>query len=190
MTESLFHRVTGTAASLRSASRSARMRPAAKDKPSWLSRATRSAASGPCGQAEPPVPHCRQSTSGVQLFRGHYTSMCSSRTRSSLFILRNGGGNDLFAKVPAELSGRPKVDFATDHLRKLHLHANQAEVSRAETFFELHEQVDIAVIPKSIRQNRSEQRQLPDVISLTKRRNRFTRNFDRNRNHPSVLHLK
>jgi hypothetical protein len=28
------------------------------------------------------------------------------------------------------------------------------------------------------------------VISLTKRRNRFTRNFDRNRNHPSVLHLK
>jgi hypothetical protein len=36
--------------------------------------------------------------------------------------------------VPAELSGRPKVDFATDHLRKLHLHANQAEVSRAQTF--------------------------------------------------------
>ena len=57
------------------------------------------------------------------------SSMCCSRIRSVSFILNRSRGQDLLAKVTAQVARRSNVNLAAQQFGQLHLHARQTKRS-------------------------------------------------------------
>jgi hypothetical protein len=75
--------------------------------------------------------------------------MCCSRIRSAFRILDTGCGEYFVAEIAAKLVGGAQINFpATKKFRKLSLHSSQIEETREIARLELHQEVDIAILPK------------------------------------------
>src|SRR5215212_5665500 len=77
------------------------------------------------------------------------SSMCRSRTSSSLRILHRSRIQHLLAEVPAQVLWRAQVYLPPpQHLRKLLLHPSKPEEARCVPFLEFDEHVYVTVRPE------------------------------------------
>src|SRR5579864_8238369 len=92
--------------------------------------------------------------------------MCLSRTASGLGIQNERAAHDFVTEIPAEIHGRPHVDFSpSEQPAQFRLDIRKPEEADALLRLELDENVDVAGIRKPARQHGPEQRQLPDAIA-------------------------
>lgn len=71
-----------------------------------------------------------------------------------------------------EEPGSVEIHLPSEYLRELIFHGQEGE-PRNVTGLELHEDVDIALRSEVGSQNRTEQRELPDMMTATERRDRL-----------------
>lgn len=89
--------------------------------------------------------------------------MCTRRTRSSAskleaFILGEGGGDYLFAKVATEIARGPEVCLSAEYFGEFRFHGGDAEQAGTQAWFKLDEEVDNAVGAEAVGENGSEER--------------------------------
>src|SRR5207248_11569278 len=86
------------------------------------------------------------------------SSTCRYRTRSKSFILHGGRSKHLIAEVAAEILGCTQVHLSSQLFGEFQLHPGDAEQTWRFTRLELNQNVNIAVGPESLSEDRPEQR--------------------------------
>jgi endonuclease/exonuclease/phosphatase (EEP) superfamily protein YafD len=94
--------------------------------------------------------------------------MCCSRTTSSFgSILDTRCAHDFIPEVPAQVAGRSNIGFSSEDLAEFPLDSRQADQSDPVSWLEFNQDVDITVVTKIVAQDRTEERQAPDVMVTT-----------------------
>lgn len=93
--------------------------------------------------------------------------------------MNSGRSNNLVAKPAAEIFRSLDVDATAQHRCEFPLHRRQPEKSGSAIGIELHQNIHVALPPKSAGQHRTEQRKLPDMIPSAEIRECFARDGDR-----------
>src|SRR3990167_4156271 len=112
------------------------------------------------------------------------SSICRRRTRSGFGVLHLGAGHDVVSKIPAQIRRRPQIHFpARKMLRQLPFHPRHPQKTGCPAGLKLDQHVHIAVGTEPVREHRSEQRKLPNVIPPAKCSNPFSRKIETVRFH-------
>src|SRR5207247_11082564 len=96
-------------------------------------------------------------------FPGVIEHVAQRTVSSPPLILRLRFSLDLTAESSAQKSRRVQVDLASEEIRKLFLHCEEAQ-ARDMPGFELDEHIDVAVRAKIVSKHRAEEGQSPDVV--------------------------
>ncbi len=85
--------------------------------------------------------------------------------RSGSLILHNRRIEDVSSEVPAQFLWRPQIGRAPNHSGKIDLHLSKSSKEAGHVpIFKFHKQIDVAVGPEPIRENRAEERKSADTV--------------------------